>query len=348
MNKSILVFLLLFETITGCVDEIKLSQDAKEAKLIVDGTITNAVGPYTVTLNYSLPYTEAGITQSISGARVSIVEVGGKTANFTELSTGIYQTDSAAIRGQVGKAYFLKIRLGNGREYQSKPETILPPVPVDSFKVAFIPDIKNKKPFILSVKTKDPVEKGNFYRWKWTHYDTVSICKNSYTVTEGGRFNYKTFCCQKCWQIEPCVGCINIASDALTNGRLIESDIAQLPFESKKPYFIVLEQYSISSEYYQFWKSVGTQINNSGGIFDNAPAQIQGNLFNINNSEEQVLGYFAASGVSLKPIYVPRNVIGFSARPPLELANFDVIYQPDCAPCRGISRTPNKPLGWVE
>jgi hypothetical protein len=313
----------------------------------VDGAITNAVGPYRVSLNYSLPYTQTGITSGVSGATISIVEEGGKTTPMKEVSTGYYETDSAALRGEVGKTYYLKIRTGNGRTYQSRPEKILPPIPIDTFKVGFNTNIRETRPFTVTIKTKDPVEKGNFYRWKWTHYDSISLCRNTFTRNDFGLFNVRTPCCQKCWDIVTCKECIDIGSDALTNGKFIEPTIARLPFESKKPYFIILEQYSVSKEYFLFWQTVQTQINNSGGIFDNAPAQIQGNLVNIDNPKEQVLGYFSASGVSLKPVYVPRDFTNYAARPPSVPQGAEVVIAP-CMACGGITRTRYKPLGWID
>ncbi|MBL7815525.1 MAG: DUF4249 domain-containing protein [Saprospiraceae bacterium] len=347
MEKNWVLYICLSLFTTSCIDEVKLNQEDFQSKLIVDGSISNASGPYRVLLNYSLPYTEAGLTQTVSGANVSIVEEGGQTVNLIEVSTGIYETaDSFVLKGQIGKSYYLKIRTANGREYQSRPEKILPPVPIDTFKVAFQP--KQAKPFELSIKTKDPVEKGNFYRWKWMHYDSISICKTSLTKNEAGNFSYKSFCCEKCWSIETCSGCIDIGSDALINGKYIEPTIARLPYESKRPYFVIVEQHSVSKEYYQFWQLVSTQINNSGGIFDNAPAQIQGNIFGVTDPNEQVLGYFSATGVTLKPIYVPRDFTNYAIRPPATPSSFEVIYLPNCQPCRGISKTPIKPLGWIE
>ncbi len=348
MKKIIILSILCAFFGASCIDEVKLNQEAIETKLIVDGAITNAVGPYRVSLNYSLPYTQTGITSGVSGATISIVEEGGKTTPMKEISTGFYETDSAALRGQVGKSYYLKIRTGNGRTYQSNPEKILPPIPIDTFKVAFNTNIRETRPFTVSIKTKDPIEKGNFYRWKWTHYDSISICRSTFSKDESGSYNYKVPCCQKCWEITPCKGCIEIGSDALINGKYIEPLIARLPFESKNPYFIILEQYSVSKEYYQYWQMIQTQINNSGGIFDNAPAQIQGNLVNVDNPKEQVLGYFSASGVTLKPVYVPRDFTNYAARPPAQLPGTQIIYVQQCMDCGGVTRTRYKPLGWIE
>ena len=345
MKKNILHTVLLV-LIIGCVDEVKLNQDTFQTKLIVEGAVTNAVGPYRVLLSYSLPYTKVGLTQTISGAKVWIVEEGGKTVGLNEVSNGVYETDSAAMRGQVGKAYYVKIRTGNGNEYQSRPERILPPIPIDTFKVGFNPAEKDRNPFQVSVKTKDSAEKGNFYRWKWIHYDTISVCKNAYVGSE--RKNIKTLCCERCWTVEYCNGCIDIASDALINGKFLEPTIARLPYEATTPYFIILEQYSISKDYYQFWKTISTQINNAGGIFDNAPAQVQGNLYNIADSTEQVLGYFSAAGVTQKPLYIPRDFTNYVPRPISTPVGFDVIYQTDCQTCKGTTRTPRKPTGWID
>jgi Domain of unknown function (DUF4249) len=345
MKKNIIYIIATIFIFSNCVDEIKINTNDFNQKLIVEGSISNEPGPYKIQLTYSLPYTETVVNPSIGGAQVTLFEVGGVSVPMKETTQGNYRTDSTALVGKVGKSYFVKIRLPNGRIFESKPEKILPPIPIDTFKVSFQPGYKTLTPFSLTVRTKDPEEKGNYYRWKWTHYEILELCRNTYTINDFGRFNYKQYCCEKCWAIEKCDGCIDIASDGLVNGKYIEQLVGRLPFESKNPYFIILEQHAISKENFDFWNVVSSQINNSGGIFDKAPAQVQGNFSNVADSTEQVLGYFSSIGISKKAIYVPRDV-PYQPNENVPPANFTETFLPDCFRCAGAFRTPIKPFGW--
>jgi hypothetical protein len=348
MKKRILYLLFIPFIFSNCIDEVKLTTDDFKKKLVVEGFISNQLGPYRVYLNFSEPYTSTVILSSIAGAKVEIVDDVNNIYPLEPVSNGIYES-KPNLRGLIGKSYYLKIRLPDGREYRSKPEKILPPVPIERISTAFDERSARREEayeFDFWVRVKDPIETGNFYRWKWTHYDTISLCRNSYTRNDNGSFNYRSYCCEPCWKVETCLGCIHIASDLQNNGKFIEMQLGSYPHVSRDSFFIIAEQQSISREYYQFWQLAQSQIYNSGGIFDNAPAQIQGNLQNIKDSTEQVLGYFAAIGLVRLPIYLPRDNTFFRPRIPTPITGFQEIYLPNCQSCGGPSRTPLKPLGW--
>jgi Domain of unknown function (DUF4249) len=356
MKKSICVIgLLSFINLIGCIDEVNFNSENYTPKLIVDGSISNAPGPYKIKLFSSKQYTEVGETEPLNATKVSIVEEGSKIVDLKERELGIYETDSVALRGQVGKTYYVKIIGLNGKTYQSKPETILPPVPIDTYKIDFSKDLLDPKPFKLSIVTQDPITKGNLYQWKWAHYDSTTACRikilpdqDRSTVAPRPPFKYISPCCnnEKCWDYEPCRDCLFIASDNLTNGNKIVTPVGGFPFESRKPYFMVLEQFSISPEYFQFLKITQTQISNSGGIFDSAPAKVPGNIYNVDDANEDVLGYFSASGLTQKAVFIRRDKNEYERLSRILVSPWLIVDK--CVPCSGPYRTNRQPLGWKE
>jgi Domain of unknown function (DUF4249) len=360
--KIYFAFIVLFVFCMGCIDQVNFETDGYQYKLIVDGSISNVPGPYKVKLFKSKQYTEPDETEPTYATKVSIVEQGGKTVDLKEKEIGIYETDSIALRGEVGKTYYIKIIGLNGKTYQSKPETILPPVPIDTYKIDFSKDLLDLKPFKLSIVTQDPATKGNLYQWKWAHYDSTTACRKILKpdrerkeFVPGERrpppivYVGATPCCnkEKCWEYDPCLDCLYTASDALTNGNTIVTPVGAFPFDMLKPYFIIFEQFSISPEYFQFLKIIQTQIVNSGGIFDNAPAKVPGNIFNINDPNEDVLGYFSASGLTQKAVFISRDKKEYKRLSPIPeyIWGFD---PKKCLPCGGAYRTNRQPFGWKE
>ena len=212
MKKSICIVILIgLIGFQSCIDEVKFSSENYKPKIIVDGSISNAPGPYKVMVFSSKEYTSDGATTPFTVAQVSIVEENGKSYNLTAMDAGIYETDSVALRGQVGKSYYVKIKTLDGREYQSKPERILPPVPIDTYRIDFAFNDLEQRPFKLSIISKDPVGKGNYYKWRWSHYDTITACKVVVPRQEGGpTTNIINPCCEKCWNYEPCKDCLYI------------------------------------------------------------------------------------------------------------------------------------------
>jgi ABC-type cobalt transport system substrate-binding protein len=74
-------------------------------------------------------------------------------------------------------------------------------------------------------------------------------------------------------------------------------------------YSILVKQYSLSKNEYDFWKNL-KKINDSGGdIFALQPFPVSGNIHNLNDPKEKVLGYFRVSAVKQKRMNISFNEI---------------------------------------
>jgi hypothetical protein len=248
------------------------------------------------------------------------------------------------MKGEVGKSYSLKIKLPNGNEYQSTLEELKPVPDIDTvfgeyeeFKEGFL-----RGEFTLFLETTDSPIKDEYYAWNWIHYEFKKYCSLIPDSRTG--VTYAINCCEECWAIDRCNGCINLLSDRYVNGKQVRVEIAKIPYDSKDPYFMIIEQRSLTREAYTFWKTVSEQINNSGGIFDKPPVTVRGNCFNLNDNKEQVLGFFGASAIRSRSIHFKRDKVG---KIPF---GTPVIYQEltfRCEPCPDSPfRTTKMPEGW--
>ncbi len=77
----------------------------------------------------------------------------------------------------------------------------------------------------------------------------------------------------------------------------------------------------MSEDAYRYWSQVDQLVSNSGTIFDPPPAPIRSNVFNVNNPEEFVLGYFEAVSIDT----VRRAFFAPDVEPPNPL---DCLYAP--------------------
>jgi hypothetical protein len=343
--KKIVYCLFYCLFFNSCIDKIDLKVPDVPRKLIVDGAVTNLPGPYFVQLTYSVPFNSPKITDLISGAEVSISDNLGNVYPLKGFTNGVYKSDSASFQGIVGRLYSVNIKTLDNKQYQSKPELLRVPVPVDTVTSKYIPSQLRDKSFDVFVKVKDPSVSENYYRWKWRNYKAIDICQISRIKNETGSFVYLSPCCQNCWEITTSYGSLALFSDDLINGKTFTQKVANIPYDGIWEYYMQIEQYSVSKENYTYWNLVQGQISNSGGIFDNTPAFIQGNVVNIKDPDEQVLGIFNVMGAVKKIVYIPRNVPGVSPTVPTPLSG-TVVTLRQCLECKGDSRTPIKPEGW--
>jgi hypothetical protein len=70
-------------------------------------------------------------------------------------------------------------------------------------------------------------------------------------------------------------------------------------------YSILVKQYSISHDEYEFWNNI-KEINESGDdIFASQPFPVVSNIRNINDPAERVLGFFQVSAVTERRLFIP-------------------------------------------
>ncbi|MGD0584125.1 MAG: DUF4249 domain-containing protein [Bacteroidales bacterium] len=274
--------------------------------LVVDGLITNENSSYSVFLSRS--YQNAGETPGIvPDATVTITDGTGNTEVLQNMGNGVYKTDSTRFTGVTGRVYTLHIMTYDGKEYASEPCTMYPVSPIDSIWYAkdegFVgKDSTMEKGLKIYARTKTARE-NDFLRWEYQevwkfyvpdpqefiYYSSDNIVPNS-DVTE------------TCWKSNNSSDVlIYSANSGIRQGVINKPIVFIAPSESDRltiEYSILIRQYSISSEEYDFWNDF-SYVNEAGGdIFGSQPFSVTGNIHNISKSNEKVLGYFKVSSVN--------------------------------------------------
>ncbi|MEZ0542360.1 DUF4249 domain-containing protein [Fibrella arboris] len=123
----------------------------------------------------------------------------------------------------------------------------------------------------------------------------------------GGYWYYDYECRTRCWEIIRSYS-LNLFDDTFSNGGLISSRrIAQLPFFQRTGALVQLRQASLTKEAYQYYKLFQQQTQNTGGLADTPPSAMVGNIRNVANSRENVVGFFTASGVAVVTHWLDRK-----------------------------------------
>ncbi|WP_460880071.1 DUF4249 family protein [Pontibacter rugosus] len=145
-------------------------------------------------------------------------------------------------------------------------------------------------------------------------------------------------CCMLCYSAEKFEQ-LKVTDDRLTNGRkVINQNVLFIPFNRYLGVKNKLKiyQYSITSEAYDFFRILEQQKESTGTVFDPPPAEVKGNVFNVSDNEEKVIGFFDVAGVSTKEVVILKEDIEYRMRP--------FIFPDDCRVIRGV--TTNPPPGW--
>lgn len=111
-------------------------------------------------------------------------------------------------------------------------------------------------------------------------------------------WTYDYECRTQCWTILSGYN-LQLFDDLYTNGGLLSNmKVAQVPYFTHAPCLVAIRQTALSKEAYQFYKLVQDQTQNTGGLTDTPPVAPVGNVRNVANPRERVVGYFAAAGVA--------------------------------------------------
>ncbi len=373
-KKAIVGWFLAALTIAvlGCIDAFDAGVAAGGSYLVVDATFDNSTTGRAVKLSTSSqPYGTPTLT-SITNAQVQIQAVGGLLTSLIGVA-GTYSVPTA-FSFTPGTTYKLLIQLSDGKKYESGLETMPTPVVIQKLYRTFDPEgyqvstTANTKAGAenLLVDFQDPANESNYYQWTYTLWERQTTCTsctdglyNNSTnkctsFTTNATFDYA--CLTDCWEVLRNQS-INTTSDALFNGKLLTGRLAGVvPYYQPMPCLISLSQRSLTPGGYRYAVILGDQSQNTGGLADTPGASLQGNVRNLADSGETVLGYFSVSGVSRVLYWNDRSEVPAKTQPigllggrlynPEPAGTYGPL-RPPLAPCTASStRTPVKPVGW--
>jgi hypothetical protein len=130
-------------------------------RIVITGEVTNAAGPYMVTLSKTISFDADNVFPPVSGAVVVISGPGGLTDTLAETTGGNYTTHN--WQGLPGSTYSLFV-LAEGQEYRAT-STMPQPVAFDSLGFYREKTIGNKTHILALPYYQDPPGTGNYYQF---------------------------------------------------------------------------------------------------------------------------------------------------------------------------------------
>jgi hypothetical protein len=70
-------------------------------------------------------------------------------------------------------------------------------------------------------------------------------------------------------------------------------------------YSVLIGQHVLSEPAYTFWEQLRVNSESTGGLYDKQPLPVEGNMHNITHSDRKVLGFFQASTLDQRRIFIP-------------------------------------------
>lgn len=367
---------------SGCVEEYWPELTKYEDLLVVDGLITNDPAPYTVKLSISSTV-KAPRWIPLPGATVVIRNGEGEAEPLIETEEGVYKTSPDGMQGTIGKKYRIEIETRDGKTYQSPFEEIREPVGLDTIYAEieykpgeeFLHDLEGLQ-FYLDTKTA--TTDSNYLMWNlYATYKYRSDFKIRYIFEGALEFFPRPDSLQICWRTYRIPQIFTSQTADLMEPVIHRYPLHYVDTEVRELYYrysLLVEQLTLGRETWEFWNEVKEQNDAQGGLYTNQPFQIRGNIKNILDPEEPVLGRFTVAGLSKKRIFVSRPELQFwfpvCVLSDADVENFGLIFlsppntwpvyatstlsgagalpAQECMDCRKIGGTIVKPDYWID
>lgn len=315
MKINFLISILLavwVGVLPGCREEIDLTSRHFKKHVYVDGGITNEAPPYTVKLYVSAPLEDP---QRIpyTNCHVTLHENTGQSEILTETEPGVYKSSAGGIRGKAGNAYRIDIETPDGTKYQSEFATMKPTVGIDTVygqvtgkeQLNSPYDLKGYQFYISSRKGDDET----YLLWELEEtYEYTADYQYAGMLYQGRMYEPQVGdTLYRCWNTRYVHEIFTANTNNLQTPKIKDKPLHFVGNQSKQlqeKYSLLARQYTIDRAAFAYWDDVREQISGGDFLSVRQPFQIQGNVYNPEDEEEAVLGYFTVASVDEERIFI--------------------------------------------
>lgn len=299
MLKLFKLYILLFlfgSMISSCIEQIELKTTGDQANVVIFGNL-NTAG-----LNEGIQIYRTTSIQNrfepINGARVGVIDDSGNEGRMFGNSEGIYLLDTNSITIKPGREYYLDISLINGTRYQSIPQRVPLVNAIENIdrrysEIQSLSDdgVETKKRVFEVIGTtciNNPINEDFYLRWQTIedYLFFVTDFPDPLSFSSSPPPIY-------CRTILNEQSILTFSSEGAKVDSLDSKVVAFTDFDNsfRLQHITTTYVHSMTREAYIFWNEVSTLTNATGSIFDIPPGKIKSNLFNVEDKNEEVLGF---------------------------------------------------------
>jgi hypothetical protein len=304
---NIWLFMLVLLAVAGCKDPYEMELRSTDKSLLVVEGFLNKGAVTTIRLSRTISLANSNQVKPELNSMLTVEGKDNTSAPLASRGAGFY--DGNLTQLEAGKEYRLRIRTADGKEYLSDYVTVKNTPPIDS--VSWRQEDDGVRIF---ASAHDNTNNTLYYRWDYTetweiHSGYSAIFKLVPPTTIVPR-NLPAEDVSVCWKTTNS-STILVASTAQLNADVMkESPLFHIPRRDERlghRYSVLVRQYALSKEAYEYLQIMKKNTESLGSIFDPQPAEVTGNIRSVSNPEEQVVGYITASTVQEKRLFITSN-----------------------------------------
>ncbi|HLN56293.1 MAG TPA: DUF4249 domain-containing protein [Bacteroidales bacterium] len=328
-NKLCILFFSLILGAGACINPFDPGIDPQDiSKYVVNGVVSDESAIQTVSVSMASSVGDPRIIP-VSGCSVIIRDEPGNIFQMNEAVNGIYKAEIDPSFLVAGNSFRIEVTTPDGTMIQSDFDSIPGCPDVDSvyfLRSEIIAD--NPNDVVKGIRFYLDFDGGSsasrYFRWEleetWEYrvpyprewfYDGIvhQILPADYSR-------------QVCWKTVPVWKIFTLSTAGLSENRyemLPLNFVDNLGPRLVYGYSLLIKQISLSEASFAYWDQLRSNSYDQGGLYDKQPAMITGNLHNMTSPDNEVLGFFGASSVKSKRIFVA------------DVDNLDIKYTAPCS-----------------
>jgi hypothetical protein len=298
MKKWVWVILLS----AGCIDPyLPPELTSSRSILVIDGHI-DPNQRSTIILSKSLNLDDTKPAQKVTGAQLWVESEGGTRYPLLEETPGVY---ALAPQSFSPTRYRLFVRTADAREYVSDFVEIKNSPPIDSISWKVTSDLGIE----IYANTHHNELNTGYYRWKFeetwkytTPYQSIYIYDlptRSIRLRDDDIFH--------CWKKNASTDILVASTSRLSENRISEFPLTYIEQRAERlrmTYSILVTQYAITAEAYDYWQQLKKTTEDLGTLFGPLPSLVSGNFTCLTQPDEPVLGFFSMGTTTQERIFI--------------------------------------------
>jgi hypothetical protein len=304
IKKIFFAALLVVSTLLACKEKFDPQLPSPGVGyLIVEGNLNPGNDSSVIRLTRSYSMQGRPLPLSELNATVIVEGTDGSTQPLLMTSAGFYT--ARRLNLSFAQQYKVRIKTRDGKEYLSELVTPLSTPSIDSIGLK-----RNGSGASFYVNSKGTENQSKYYRWDYdetweinSYYNSLFIYQEAGNLVRDRLPSEVEF---QCWKYDTSSTILLGASTALSANVINEKMLLTIPNNDERlavRHSLMLRQYSLSKEAYNFYELMKKNTESLGTLFDPQPSELRGNISCINDNNAIVIGYITASTVSSKRIF---------------------------------------------
>lgn len=319
MRKILIHIMLLMVTVavSSCVYPFEPELDKSAGRnLVIEGDLLIGSFSY-IRLSY-MSYLDEDLAEWDVKAEVRAEDEKGNMYNGKKVDSNLYLI--SLNLADPSSRFRLYVVLDDGREYASEwAEARRAPV-VDEITHE-LDATTNQVRFNITLHSDDGEQ---YFRWffdedweyeslydakYWYSIDTSDPDDNGTMIKYGPREGT-----HYCWMNQQSTGLYFTTTRDLESNKVQEKNFYRVAAQTQRMsslYSMNVRVESTTEDCYDYWKNVRTNSENLGDLFSPIPSEMRGNIYNLSDPDETVLGFVNVSTVAEKRVFVDNKKTGY-------------------------------------